>query len=108
MHPARSICCALSLFLLFSIPAEGKARRNRRPAQAAVAQVKPAPPPSGEATAGGPRGPARIDFDDQLIKGQRNRSGTVYLYERKPFVARTLAGPRAQFRDEIAAAAEAL
>jgi hypothetical protein len=29
------------------------------------------------------RGPSRIDFDDRLIQGQTNKSGAVYLYDRK-------------------------
>jgi hypothetical protein len=29
------------------------------------------------------RGPTRIDFDDRLIQGQTNKSGAVYLFDRK-------------------------
>src|SRR3954470_23993952 len=40
------------------------------------------PPPS--------RGPTRIDFDDRLVQGQTNKSGAVYLYDRKELKTRSM------------------
>ena len=51
-----------------------------------------APPPS--------RGPARIDFDDRLIQGQTNKSGAVYLYDRKELKTRSMIKERDSFRSE--------
>lgn len=51
-----------------------------------------APPPS--------RGPARIDFDDRLIQGQTNKSGAVYLYDRKELRTRSMIKERESFRSE--------
>jgi hypothetical protein len=51
-----------------------------------------APPPS--------RGPARIDFDDRLIQGQTNKSGAVYLYDRKELKTRSMIRERDSFRSE--------
>jgi len=67
------------------------------------------PAPSASATAsasssnGSPptRGPTRIDFDDRLIQGQSNKSGAVYLYDRKELKTRSMVQKRASFRDEI-------
>jgi hypothetical protein len=47
------------------------------------------------------RGPTRIDFDDRLIQGQTNKSGAVYLYERKELKTRSMVKKRESFRDEI-------
>ena len=52
-----------------------------------------APPPT--------RGPTRIDFDDRLIQGQTNKSGAVYLYDRKELKTRSMIQQRESFRDEI-------
>jgi len=46
------------------------------------------------------RGPARIDFDDRLIQGQTNKSGAVYLYERKELKTRSMIKMRDSFREE--------
>jgi hypothetical protein len=51
-----------------------------------------APPPT--------RGPARIDFDDRLIQGQTNKSGAVYLYDRKELKTRSMIKERESFRSE--------
>lgn len=74
-------------------------------------QVEPASargndPISGEpaqAASGAPptRGPARIDFDDRLIQGQTNKSGAVYLYDRKELKTRSMIRERESFRSEI-------
>src|SRR5437879_3711946 len=56
------------------------------------------------ATAGAPpptRGPTRIDFDDRLIQGQTNKSGAVYLYDRKELKTKSMIKTRDSFRDEI-------
>lgn len=55
-----------------------------------------APPPS--------RGPTRIDFDDRLVQGQTNKSGAVYLYDRKELKTRSMVKKRDSFRDEIVGA----
>ncbi len=47
------------------------------------------------------RGPTRIDFDDRLIQGQTNKSGAVYLYDRKELKIRSMIKKRESFRDEI-------
>ncbi len=59
----------------------------------AQAPAEGAPPPS--------RGPTRIDFDDRLIQGQTNKSGAVYLYDRKELKIRSMIKKRESFRDEI-------
>lgn len=62
-------------------------------------------PVTGEpaaASSGAPpqRGPARIDFDDRLIQGQTNKSGAVYLYDRKELKTRSMIRERDSFRSE--------
>jgi len=42
-----------------------------------------------------------IDFDDRLIQGQSNKSGAVYLYDRKELKIRSMIKKRESFRDEI-------
>lgn len=62
------------------------------------------PPASGgQANSGAPptRGPARIDFDDRLIQGQTNKSGAVYLYDRKELQTKSMVKKRESFRQEI-------
>lgn len=54
-----------------------------------------APPPS--------RGPTRLDFDDRLIQGQTNKSGAVYLYDRKELKTRSMIRERESFRSETIA-----
>ncbi|MBU8894455.1 hypothetical protein KRR26_02510 [Corallococcus sp. M34] len=49
------------------------------------------------------RGPARIDFDDRLIQGQTNKSGAVYLYDRKELKTRSMIRERESFRSETLA-----
>jgi hypothetical protein len=58
--------------------------------------------PSTSASGAPPtRGPARIDFDDRLIQGQTNKSGAVYLYDRKELKTRSMIRERESFRSEI-------
>jgi hypothetical protein len=46
------------------------------------------------------RGPTRLDFDDRLIQGQTNKSGAVYLYDRKELKTRSMIRERESFRAE--------
>jgi hypothetical protein len=71
-------------------------------------EVKLKPAPGADAEAAAPstgvaptRGPTRIDFDDRLIQGQSNKSGAVYLYDRKELKTRSMVKKRESFRDEI-------
>jgi hypothetical protein len=70
---------------------------------AAPAAPEPAPPAASETGGSAPamRGPTRIDFDDRLIQGQSNKSGAVYLYDRKELKIRSMIKKRENFRDEI-------
>ena len=66
--------------------------------------VKGAAAASSSATTGGAppqRGPSRIDFDDRLIQGQTNKSGAVYLYDRKELQTKSMVKRRESFRQEI-------
>ncbi|NOK23628.1 hypothetical protein HMI50_42275 [Corallococcus carmarthensis] len=59
---------------------------------------------SATASSGPPqRGPSRIDFDDRLIQGQTNKSGAVYLYDRKELKTRSMLRERDSFRSETLA-----
>ena len=62
--------------------------------------------PATASAAGAPqqRGPTRIDFDDRLIQGQANKSGAVYLYDRKELKQRSMIKKRETFREEIVGA----
>lgn len=83
------------------------------PKKKAAATKKATPPavalPAGAPEAAAPpaegstsmRGPTRIDFDDRLIQGQTNKSGAVYLYDRKELKVRSMIRKRENFRDEI-------
>jgi len=93
--------------------ASAKKKPSQRAAKKKPAEVKlkPAPPPetssppaAATATAPPSRGPTRIDFDDRLIQGQTNKSGAVYLYDRKELKTRSMIKKRENFRDEILAA----
>jgi hypothetical protein len=106
----RSILYALcALALVVAVDAE--AGPKKKPAAKKPAAVAPAAPaaaateaaPSGGDSGGAPgvRGPTRIDFDDRLIQGQTNKSGAVYLYDRKELKIRSMIKKRENFRDEI-------
>ena len=81
---------------------------SAKPAPSAVAGAlsnaeRPAPTPQAQpASAAAPRGPQRIDFDDRLIEGQSNKSGAVYLYDRKDLQVDSMVKQPATFRTEIA------
>ncbi len=79
------------------------ARPQRKPAELKLdpAATPPDAPESAQAGAPPQRGPTRIDFDDRLIQGQTNQSGSVYLYERKELKTRSMVRKRESFRDEI-------
>ncbi|WP_233261569.1 hypothetical protein [Vitiosangium sp. GDMCC 1.1324] len=90
--------------------AKGKNRktpsRTESPKQVEPASARVNDPVSGDpaqAASGAPptRGPARIDFDDRLIQGQTNKSGAVYLYDRKELKTRSMIRERENFRSEI-------
>lgn len=75
-------------------PAEIKMpKSDTPPVEDVSADSSSAPPPT--------RGPTRIDFDDRLIQGQTNKSGAVYLYDRKELKTRSMIKTRDSFRDEI-------
>jgi len=86
-------------------------KSSSSPAKAAYDPVAnstsiPAAPPAAVASSGAPpqRGPTRIDFDDRLIQGQTNKSGAVYLYDRKELKQRSMIKKRESFREEIVGA----
>ncbi len=116
MRTSLMLITALALLSGFSAFAAGKKKPGRPSASPAAAVKKEAPtvtlnsrPPAGtpdaqsEASAGSAptRGPTRIDFDDRLIQGQTNKSGAVYLYDRKELKTRSMIKKRESFRDEI-------
>jgi hypothetical protein len=72
---------------------------KRTPAAAATAT--PSEGSAGDQGGSPVRGPTRIDFDDRLIQGQTNKSGAVYLYDRKELKIRSMIKKRENFRDEI-------
>lgn len=63
------------------------------PREVAPKEVPAEPTPSAE-----PRGPTRIDFDDRLIQGQTNKSGAVYLFDRKETGISSMVRRRKSFR----------
>lgn len=108
----RTILYALCAFVMVAA-ADVQAAPKKKPTPAAKktppggVPATPAPAPeAAPATAdsgGAPamRGPTRIDFDDRLIQGQTNKSGAVYLYDRKELKIRSMIKKRDNFRDEI-------
>ncbi|MDC0713757.1 hypothetical protein POL68_35145 [Stigmatella sp. ncwal1] len=75
-------------------------RLDSKPLESAPA-ASPSAGDSSNASAATPsRGPARIDFDDRLIQGQTNKSGAVYLYDRKELKTRSMIHERESFRSE--------
>ena len=98
--------------LLTTVLGAGKAKKPKAPAKPAAAPTEdkaapaptastgPAGAPTGDVSVG-PRGPTRIDFDDRLIQGQTNKSGAVYLFDRKELSVRSMVRQRTSFRDQI-------
>lgn len=106
----RSFLFVGSLLILIAHAAEaGPKKKPKAAAPAPAAAPAAMPGPSAEAApaaaggdgATGVRGPTRIDFDDRLIQGQSNKSGAVYLYDRKELKVRSMIKKRDNFRDEI-------
>lgn len=106
----RSLLLAGSLVLIATVADAGPRKKPAgKPAPAAAPAAAPAPAPeaapapAADASGGAPgvRGPTRIDFDDRLIQGQTNKSGSVYLYDRKELKVRSMIKKRDNFRDEI-------
>lgn len=97
-----ALCVLIACSTAFAKPTPKKA-----PAAPAAAKkpATPAPNDPAPAAAGGDtpgvRGPTRIDFDDRLIQGQTNKSGAVYLYDRKELKIRSMIKKRENFREEI-------
>jgi hypothetical protein len=91
-------------------PAKASTSSSGSAAKAAFDPVAPTtsiPAAPATASAGGAppqRGPTRIDFDDRLIQGQTNKSGAVYLYDRKELKQRSMIKKRETFREEIVGA----
>jgi hypothetical protein len=109
---------ALTLQLVVPMPSEAAPRRkssakvapsakgsSKRNAPAASTKlplpVQTAPAPVAEAAPPPSRGPTRIDFDDRLIQGQSNKSGAVYLYDRKELKVQSMVRRPENFRNEI-------
>jgi hypothetical protein len=85
-------------------------KRSTPPKKAATAKKNaPAIPPPTEEKKGAAdsdlvpatdlRGPTRLDFDDRLIQGQTNKSGAVYLFDRKETGISSMVKRRKSFRD---------
>ncbi len=89
-------------------PAKGPSGASARNAAydpvAPTTSIPAAPAATASASAPPQRGPTRIDFDDRLIQGQTNRSGAVYLYDRKELKQRSMIKKRETFREEIVGA----
>jgi hypothetical protein len=80
-----------------------KAKTNGNEKKTVVKEKEPASEPkTTEAPAAVPptelRGPTRIDFDDRLIQGQTNKSGAVYLFDRKETGISSMVRRRKSFR----------
>lgn len=107
----RSILFALSALVIVlavdasAAPKKKAAATRKPPTSAPVAAPAPTPEAASPAAdnSGAPamRGPTRIDFDDRLIQGQTNKSGAVYLYDRKELKIRSMIKKRENFREEI-------
>ncbi|MCA3011696.1 MAG: hypothetical protein INH41_04775 [Myxococcaceae bacterium] len=95
-------CLTLAAGLVQAAPKkQGAAKRPAPESPQAPAAALPAAAAPDSAAPAAPRGPARIDFDDRLIQGQSNKSGAVYLYDRKELKVRSMVKKRESFRDEI-------
>jgi len=120
MRRAAVSCLSLVLLIGTAAPAFAAAPARgatRRPASKAAAKKEAAvegaveraaakgavekSAPKEEVTSVAPRGPTRIDFDDRLIQGQTNKSGAVYLFDRKELSVRSMVQQRTSFRDQI-------
>lgn len=68
------------------------------PKREAAPPPPPAAPPSDIVPTTSFSGPTRIDFDDRLIQGQTNKSGAVYLFDRKETGISSMVKRRKSFR----------
>ena len=82
-------------------PKKNERRTRTKPTRLELKGTPAAETPTPEASAPPQRGPTRIDFDDRLIQGQSNKSGAVYLYDRKELETRSMVKKRESFREEI-------
>lgn len=115
---ASCLCIALAFALAASGRADAASPRNSGSAARGAKRQEPKPAvesaderqavaapeqtaPKEEAVSVAPRGPTRIDFDDRLIQGQSNKSGAVYLFDRKELAVRSMVQQRTSFRSEI-------
>jgi hypothetical protein len=80
-----------------AVPAATPGKKTPPSMQSATPEAAP----QGDAPQSSVRGPTRIDFDDRLIQGQSNKSGAVYLYDRKEMKIRSMIKKRENFREEI-------
>jgi hypothetical protein len=120
----------LGLSLVLSVGAEAKGNKNggnkkgptppsrgtNQPAAASKTSSVPGGVPDSEkpqaaaasassgqgSAAPTPKGPTRIDFDDRLVEGQSNKSGAVYLYDRKDLQVDSMVKQPSTYREEIA------
>jgi hypothetical protein len=79
-------------------PATKKAAAKKTPAPAAAPAAEAKPVESDLVPASDLRGPTRLDFDDRLIQGQTNKSGAVYLFDRKETGISSMVRRRKTFR----------
>ncbi len=116
---SRSASCLCIALVLASASGKAGAASPRNSALAARGDKRQAPKPvegaaeppakagpeqtaqKEEALSVAPRGPTRIDFDDRLIQGQSNKSGAVYLFDRKELAVRSMVQQRTSFRSQI-------
>jgi hypothetical protein len=56
---------------------------------------------SARADEGISTGPSRVDFDDRLIKGQRQGTGSVYIFERQKVDLKSMVKKMRSFRERI-------
>ncbi len=95
--------CAFAATSAVAAPAKKKApavpvTSKKTPPTVPTSQPESAPSEQPQSSV---RGPTRIDFDDRLIQGQTNKSGAVYLYDRKELKIRSMIKKRENFREEI-------
>lgn len=122
------MCCLTFVFLASSTaalaaPKRAGSKKGSSKAAPSAGKVEKAADPLGDVGSGGvkglsgpsaaapsssggggtppQRGPTRIDFDDRLIQGQTNKSGAVYLYDRKELQTKSMVKKRESFRQEI-------
>lgn len=85
---------------------DGTCKKRRRKKPRRKTRRSPPPPPKADPPAASSdlvpttsfRGPTRIDFDDRLIQGQTNKSGAVYLFDRKETGISSMVKRRKSFR----------